>query len=229
MKLTEKLYFYPWRGHGNNCNSYLYRGEKTILFDPGHIVNEFHEECLESLVDSLNDDGFAVTDINLILLTHGHPDHVEAASVLRAESGAPVGMHKGDEFIVEAIAGRYRSNTGKNLNLKPDFYLKEGPLNLDSEGGGSDRIEVYHTPGHSPGCVCFHLLDEKALISGDTVFDSSIGRADLPGGDMAELGRSIEKLARLDDIELLLPGHMSIVSKAVNVRRNIEQIKNCFF
>jgi len=230
VKLTEKIYFYPWRGHGNNCNSYLYRGEKTILFDPGHIVNEFSEECLESLIDSLDQDGFDVRDIDFILCTHGHPDHVEAVSVLRAESGAPVGMHKDDEFIVEAIAKRHQSNAGEELNLKPDFYLKEGPLDLDSKGGGaSDRLEVYHTPGHSPGCVCFYLPDEKALISGDTVFDSSIGRADLPGGDMAELGRSIEKLARLDDIELLLPGHMGIVSKAVNVRQNFAQIKNYFF
>ncbi|OPL11796.1 MAG: hypothetical protein AVO38_15180 [delta proteobacterium ML8_D] len=228
MKLTDKLYFYPWRGNANNCNSYLFKGEKTILFDPGYIVNEFNEACLESLVDSLNQDGFDVTDIDLILCTHGHPDHVEAVSVLRAESGVTVGMHKDDEFIVEAIAKRHLSNTGDELNLKPDFYLEEGTLDLGVEGG-SDRIEVYHTPGHSPGCVCFHLLNEKALISGDTVFDGSIGRSDLPGGDMAALGQSIEKLSKLEDIELLLPGHMGIVTQEENVRRNFEQIKRYFF
>ncbi|MFO8192723.1 MAG: MBL fold metallo-hydrolase [Bacillota bacterium] len=228
MKLTDKLYFYPWRGNANNCNSYLFKGEKIILFDPGHIVNEFNEDCLESLVDSLDQDGFDVSDIDLILCTHGHPDHVEAVSVLRAESDALVGLHKDDEFIVEAIAKRHHSNTGEELNLKPDFYLEEGPLNLGAEGG-SDHIEVYHTPGHSPGGVCFHLLDEKALISGDTVFDGSIGRSDLPGGDMAALGRSIEKLSKLENIELLLPGHMGIVTQGKNVRGNFEQIKRYFF
>ena len=88
---------------------------------------------------------------------------------------------------------------------------------------------MIHTPGHSHGSVCIMLHRLKVLISGDTVFENSIGRSDLPGGDMATLGRSIDKLAALQDVELLLPGHMGFVSGAEDVRRNFERIKYFFF
>ncbi len=230
MQLTEKLYWYPWQGMANNCNSYLYRGEQLILFDPGHINNELNENCLERLSSQISDDGFDLNDLDLVLCTHGHPDHVEAVGQIREQSGARFGIHKDDEFILEAMAKHYANQGGEDFpSLKPDFYLEEGDLDSGSGKEAGEQIKVLHTPGHSPGCVCFYLPGEKALISGDTVFEGSIGRADLPGGDMDTLGRSVEKLASLEDIEMLLPGHMGYVSGSAAVKRNIEQIKRFFF
>ena len=230
MQLTEKLYWYPWRGRANNCSSYLYKGEQLILFDPGHINNELNENCLEMLRSQVSADGFDLKDVDLILCTHGHPDHVESVGVLRHQSGARFGIHGEDQFILDAIARNYDGQGGEGFpSLKPDFYLEEGDLDLGSGNGAGEIIKVLHTPGHSPGCVCFYLPAEKALISGDTVFESSIGRADLPGGSMETLGQSVDKLSRLEDIEMLLPGHMGYVSGASAVKRNFELIKRFFF
>lgn len=230
MQLTEKLYWYPWQGRANNCNSYLYRGEQLILFDPGYINNELNENCLEMLDTQVSADGFNLKDVDLILCTHGHPDHVESVGVIRDQSGARFGIHREDEFILDALAKHYNDQGGVEVpSLKPDFYVDEGDLDLGSGNGSSDRIKVLHTPGHSPGCVCFYLPEKKALISGDTVFEGSIGRADLPGGNMETLGQSVEKLSRFEEIEMMLPGHMGYVSGASNVKRNFEQIKRFFF
>jgi len=230
MQLTEKLYWYPFQGRANNCNSYLLRGNQTILFDPGHIYNDFNENCLEMLVRQMAGDGLELADIDLILCTHGHPDHVESVGIVRDKSGARVGIHRGDEFILDALMQQYASRTGKELpSLKPDFYLEEGRLDLDSSNGQSDRIEILHTPGHSPGCVCFHLPEHKALISGDTVFEGSIGRTDFPGGSLEELGRGVDKLSLIEGIELLLPGHMGYISGSAAVKNNFELIKRYFF
>jgi len=233
MQLTEKLYLYPWQGQANNCNTYLFKGNQTIIFDPGHIYSDYNESCLEILNRQMNADGISLADIDLILCTHGHPDHVESVGLVREKSGARFGIHQSDEVFLDAIRHHYTSRSGKELpSLKPDFYLDEGELDLltgSAPSGESDRIRVINSPGHSPGCVCFYLPEEKALVSGDTVFQNSIGRADLPGGDIETLGQSIEKLSQLNEVELLLPGHMGYVSGSASVKRNFEQIKRFFF
>ncbi len=230
MQLTEKLYWYPWQGRANNCNSIIYKGDQTVLFDPGHIYNDFNESCLETLRRQAETDGVSLNEIDLILCTHGHPDHVEAAGLVRKESGARFAINRGDEFILEAISQHYASRSGKDLpDLKPDFYLEEGELALNPAENLSEKIAVITSPGHSPGCVCFYLPGEKALISGDTIFQNSIGRTDLPGGDISVMEQSVDKLAALSSIDLLLPGHMGYVSGAQAVARNFEQIKRYFF
>ena len=230
MQLTEKLYWYPWQGMANNCNTCLFKGEQTILFDPGHIRNEFNENCLEMIARQMAADGFDFTSVDLILCTHGHPDHVESVGLIREKSGARFGIHQDDEFIIEALTGHYASQTGQELpSLKPDFYLEEGDLDLGSEKGKNDLIKAVHTPGHSPGGTCFYLPAEKALITGDTVFDGSIGRTDLPGGKMETLAQGIDKLSRLEEVELLLPGHMGHISGSAAIKSNFDQIKRFFF
>ena len=228
MQISDKIYGYPWRGRGNNCNSYLFKGEKTVLFDPGHIYNEFRESGSDNLARQISADGFKLEEIELILCTHGHPDHVESAGLARERSGAKLAIHRQDEFILEVLEQRYAAAAGKEIpSLKPDFYLQEGALELGT--GEKDIIRVICTPGHSPGSVCYYLPQHKVLITGDTVFESSIGRSDLPGGDMNELKQSVAKLAALEDVELLLPGHMGFVSGRDNVRRNFERIRQAFF
>ena len=230
MKLTEQLYWYPWRGRANNCNSFLLKGNQTILFDPGHIYNDINESCLEMLTRQMSADGINITDIDFILCTHGHPDHAESAGAVREQSSAPFAIHEGDTFILDYLPQHYASRTGKELpSLKPDIYLEEGELDLGSGNTQGDRIEVVHTPGHSPGCVSFYLPEHETLVSGDTIFEGSIGRTDFPGGDMDTLGRSVDKLSRLEGVELLLPGHMGIIQGAAGVKHNFEQIKRYFF
>ncbi len=230
MQLTEHLYWYPWQGRANNCNSIVLKGKQTILFDPGHLYNELNENCLDQLTRDMSADGIDINDVDLILCTHGHPDHVEAVGTIREQCGARFAIHKDDQFILDAIAQHYAAQKGRELpSLKPDFHLAEGKLDLGAANSDTDTIEALHTPGHSPGCVCFYLPEHKTLISGDTIFESSIGRADLPGGDMNTLGQSVEKLSRLQNVELLLPGHMGHISGAAAVERNFEQIKRFFF
>lgn len=228
MQISEQVYSYPWRGRGNNCNSYLLKGEKTVLFDPGHIYNEFRESGFNNLVRIMSAEGVKVEEVDLILCTHGHPDHVESAGMARVRSGAQMAIHRQDGFILEVLEQRYAAAAGKEMpSLQPDFYLQEGDLELGARGGS--LIQVIHTPGHSPGSVCFYLPEYRVLITGDTIFESSIGRSDLPGGDMDELEQSIIKLAALQDVEVLLPGHMGFVSGRENVQRNFERIRKAFF
>ncbi|HPZ65551.1 MAG TPA: MBL fold metallo-hydrolase, partial [Bacillota bacterium] len=104
-----------------------------------------------------------------------------------------------------------------------------GDLHIEQPEGGADTIRVLHTPGHSPGALCFYFPGEKVLVTGDTVFHSSIGRSDLPGGNLAALERSIVSLARLEEVELLLPGHMGPIQGAENIRRNFELVQRMFF
>lgn len=228
MKIAEQIYGYLWQGRGNNCNSFILTGKKTVLFDPGHIRNEFRESCLDILAGEMKADGLRLEDVDLILCTHAHPDHMEAAGVIREESGAQVALHRQDEFFIDAIEQRYAAAGITELpSMKPDFYLQEGELELGLEE--TERIEVIHTPGHSPGSVCFYLPELQLLVTGDTVFENSIGRSDLPGGDMNELGESVARLSRLDAVELLLPGHMGYISGKEKINRNFDIIRRMFF
>jgi len=222
MHLSGNIYWYPWEGMGNNCNSYLLAGEKTVLIDPGHVRNETGERCLEKLRAKIKADGFNLEDIALVLLTHGHPDHCEAAGVVAEESGARIAIYHEEEQVLEAVSRMFRIDP-----VKPDLLLQEGELELGEEE--KQNIQVIHTPGHSPGSASFFIPDEGALISGDAVFRGSIGRTDLPGGDMKALGKSVDKLAQLQGVKWLLPGHMDLVEGEDNVSRNLSTIKSFFF
>lgn len=225
MHLSGKIYWYPWEGYGNNCNTYLIAGEKTILVDPGHLSNEFGESCMETLEQKLKEDGFSFESIGLIICTHGHPDHFESTSFLKDKSGARVAVHKDEEPMLQAISNMYREKMGDNAPaMNADILLDEGELEA-----GDVTMQVIHTPGHSPGSVCFYLPEEKVLISGDTVFRGSIGRTDLPGGSMDTMGQSVDKLSQLENIDFLLPGHMDMVEGEENVKRNFDTIKSMFF
>ncbi|NLX90852.1 MAG: MBL fold metallo-hydrolase [Firmicutes bacterium] len=229
MQLTEKMYYYPWRGMGNNCNAFLYAGEKTILIDPGHVHNEYRENCLDNLLLEMEGDGFTPEKIDLIICTHGHPDHCEAAALLQDKYKIRVAMHKDEESHMKMMAAFFQQMAGsKPAQPRIDLYLQEGELELGS-GEKKDTIVLYHTPGHSPGSLSIHFPEERALVTGDAVFHSSIGRTDFPGGSMATLGKSVDKLSRIEDIDWLLPGHMQMVKGEEAVRRNFMLIKRMFF
>ncbi|MCL0092714.1 MBL fold metallo-hydrolase [Dehalococcoidia bacterium] len=234
MRFANNLYAYLWKGRGNNCHSYLFsnvlRGKRPhVLIDPGHVVNEMSEKCLEKLTSAMLRDDIAPGEIGLIINTHSHPDHCEANLALaqmNSESGAGGGqaliaIGKIEDEYRRTIAEKMSRMLGLTVEFEPDFYLQEGELNL---GRGDEKLnlQIIHTPGHSPGSICIYSPENKVLITGDVVFNGSVGRTDLPGGDSRTLKQSIEKLSELD-VEYLLPGHSTNYGDIIRGKNNVVQ------
>jgi glyoxylase-like metal-dependent hydrolase (beta-lactamase superfamily II) len=149
-------------------------------------------------------------EVKVILLTHGHLDHVSGARRLKEETGAPLLIHAADRELYEGLRDQYAAAPGMfGLSLGPghDPLPPDGTLEDGQEVAfGPRRFRVIHTPGHTPGCCC--LLGEGILFSGDTLFCGGIGRTDLGGGDLArELGSIRSKLYTLDPATVVYPGH----------------------
>lgn len=169
-------------------NCYIvFRPERNdcIVIDPG--------DDAERIAAAVNG-----KEVTAILLTHGHYDHTGA---LHAFS-CPVYMHPADEIMLTDAAW---SAMGEGCGFVPRkanvHYVMEGStLSL----AGMD-IYVLHTPGHTPGCVCYQF--EDALFTGDTLFHRGYGRTDLPGGNFRELVASLRRLYRLDEPIPFYPGH----------------------
>ncbi len=232
VKLTDNFYCYIWRGKGNNCNTYLLthvlRGERPhVLIDPGHTVNEFGEPCFDTLIKTIEKDGFRVEDIGLIINTHSHPDHCQANEVLIQKSQAIVALSKEEDEFRQTTGERFYTLFGAKVpQFNPFFYLKEGSLSLGAKNKAN--FQVLLTPGHSPGSVCLYWEENKLLITGDVVFYGSIGRTDFPGGSLSQLKKSINRLSELG-AEYLVAGHStefgSIIRGKQNVERNFQAVK----
>jgi glyoxylase-like metal-dependent hydrolase (beta-lactamase superfamily II) len=170
----------------------------AILIDPGDEI-----EGLLAIAQA------SEVTVRLILLTHGHVDHVAGVARAKRATGAPVGVHRDDLFLYEA-AIQHGLFFGLRVEQPPppDLFLSPGtPLAF-----GRCSVEVHHTPGHSPGGVCLHVrgaeADETHLFVGDTLFAGSIGRTDLPGGDYETLMQSIRTvLLGFDDAAIVHQGH----------------------
>jgi glyoxylase-like metal-dependent hydrolase (beta-lactamase superfamily II) len=171
----------------------------------------------------MEEDGLSPEKIELVIVTHSHPDHMEG---VEAFSDKPVRIAMGRE------EERYLLESGKILfdmmrmplpSLRIDFYLKEGELRL-----GSQTFHVYESPGHSPGSLTIYWPDRKTLFTGDVVFLGGIGRTDFLEGNSKLLMESIEKLSLLDT-ELLLPGHGDLVRGKELVLQNYEFIRKNFY
>ena len=217
MQLAPELYFYPWtQTTVNNCNSVLIAGGAPTLVDPGHRQLYGHVE------NGLAGDGFRELP-GLVLLTHCHPDHLEAAAQLQRQ-GAKLAMHATEIAYMHGQGRALASSLGMSFpEITMDIILEEGELTL-----GQDTLQVIHTPGHSPGHVCLYWPKLKALIAGDLVFAQGVGRVDFPGGNGEQLKASIKKVAALD-IELLLPGHGPILRGKEQVAKNFALIEQFYF
>ncbi|MCB2228035.1 MAG: MBL fold metallo-hydrolase [Desulfarculaceae bacterium] len=217
MLLADNLYFYPWtQTQGNNCNSVLIAGEAPTLVDPGHSQLYGHVE------NGLAGDGFR-EEPPLVIMTHCHPDHLEAAAQLQ-RAGAKLAMSQAEIDYMHGEGRALARALGMNFpEITIDLILDEGELTL-----GGHTLEVISTPGHSPGHLCLYWPANKALIAGDLVFAQGVGRVDFPGGNANQLKDSIKKVASRD-IELLLPGHGPIVKGKDQVAKNFELIEKYYF
>lgn len=178
---------------GVNC--YLIGSEKTkagAVIDPGDdapiILNAIKQNHL---------------DINYILLTHGHVDHLAHLMKLKDEINAEFLMHQADAFLLTGLFAQAMMfglpNPGKP---KPDRFIEDGEEIILNDL----KIKVLHTPGHSPGSVTYFV--ENKLFVGDLIFAGSIGRTDLPKGDYQTLIKSVEnKIFTLPDETVIYPGH----------------------
>lgn len=178
------------------CNCYIVGDaalREVIVIDPGGDA--------ETIASSLRENDLRVT---AIVATHAHFDHLIAAEALRGVTGAPFYMHDGDRPLLDWFQESGRLFLGIELGPPPevDTPAAEG----DRLTAGEVRLEVLHTPGHSPGSIS--LVTPGIVFSGDTLFARSIGRSDLPGGDGRQLlGVIRDKLLRLDDEVQVYPGH----------------------
>jgi hydroxyacylglutathione hydrolase len=142
-----------------------------------------------------------------ILATHSHFDHVLAVRDLKAATGAPFRLHQADLPQLRNLPHVVEMFTGQTVPPapEPDAFVDEG----DTIAVGSIRLDVLFTPGHSPGHVSYVLHDDAVVFSGDCLFLGSIGRTDLPGGDLKTLMKSIfGKLLPLGDEYTVAAGHM---------------------
>ena len=177
-------------------NCYIIKFEETltgIIIDPGDESEEIEK--------NINDNKF---DIKYIFHTHGHLDHIAATGDMKKITGAKTFLHKDDLPLYKNLKIQGES-FGINLNDPPeiDSFFKGGEK---IEFNGNEIIEIIHTPGHSPGCVCFKIGD--ILFSVDTLFNDGIGRTDLWGGSYDMIIKSInEKLFVLNDNIMVYPGH----------------------
>lgn len=139
-----------------------------------------------------------------ILLTHGHFDHIMGADGVRSQYHIPVYVHELDEAVMEDPELNGCPMIGRNVSVKADKFVKD----KDCLTFGGMLFQVLFTPGHTQGGVCYYMPQIKKLLCGDTLFEGSVGRTDLPTGSMRTLIQSIrEKLFTLDDDVEALPGH----------------------
>jgi hydroxyacylglutathione hydrolase len=214
MNILDNLQAFIWRhSQANNCNTYLIQGSKTILIDPGHL-HLFDHVRLGLLDLSLNPE-----QIDLILITHGHPDHLEAAPLFKKPT--LMTMSQKEFAFIKEWAGRF--GWEGNNGFEPDFFLQEGEVTI-----GNQDFQVLITPGHSPGSLCLYWPEHKALFTGDLIFNQGIGRTDLPGGNGGLLKESIKRMSGLE-VDYLLSGHGEIIKGRKVVEANFKMIEETWF
>ena len=177
-------------------NTYILSDEKAkeaIIFDPGGEADR--------ILEAVKELGLTV---KYILNTHGHMDHVGGVLKVREGTGASWGIHADDAIMAKRQPASYALRLIPDYQdpPEPDLMLKEN----DEFTIGAITVKVIETPGHTMGSICF--LADGVLISGDTLFQGSVGRTDFPGSSTEALVKSIkEKLFSLDEETVVLPGH----------------------
>lgn len=190
-------------------NCYIVRdteSNKAFIVDPGYADKKL-KKALEEL---------GITQLDYILLTHGHFDHILGISEIQSEFGGKV--------VISEIDERFFTDTDLSL-VSPKFFVGKVPPVADLTVKDEDEIpfaacaiKVMHTPGHTAGSVCYLL--ENYIFSGDTLFRESAGRTDFPTGSSQQLISSLQRLAELKGNFKVLPGHEEETTLAWERRYN---------
>lgn len=191
-------------GYSSNCYL-LISGNEAAVVDPSL--------PLRDILSAIEAEG---VKLKCILLTHGHFDHIHTLDELRDATGARVYVHQSDaECLGDPKSSMFTYFGFPEKVYKPaDVLLKDGSaITL-----GDEEIITVHTPGHTPGGVCFLIGDD--MLTGDSLFDMSVGRTDFPRSDYDELRRSISMLYRAYPQVTIYPGHKGSSTMARQIEAN---------
>lgn len=181
-----------------NCIVFA-RGQKAWIVDPGAEAPRIEAYLSEKGLEP-----------ELILLTHGHFDHIGAIPALQAKyKGLPVYVHPLDAAILTHPLNRF----------PPDYVGIEKPEDI-RDCRELKGVEVLETPGHTPGGCAYYFAADKLVLTGDTLFAGSVGRTDFPGGSLEALMKSLDKLAVLPDETVVVPGHGGMTTIGAEKRGN---------
>lgn len=174
-----------------NCYIIFDEEKRAIIVDPG--------DQAKDILKVVEDEGLKVEKI---LLTHAHHDHIGALVEVKEALKVPVYMGEEEvSLLEEGLSNKNMLFNDKNEKFKVDYLVKDKDIIKFND----IDIKVIFTPGHTRGGVCY--LIDNVLLSGDTLFMGSIGRTDFPGGDYNTIMESLNKLVKLPNDTIVLPGH----------------------
>lgn len=197
-----KVISIPSKGYESNCWLLLEEESGTFaVIDPS--------PDLEQILQSIRQRNLDPKNLQYILLTHGHFDHIWGTNKLRELSGAPIYAYEEEKALCEDAVTNVSDQVGRPYTVIPDRYLKD-----NEEITIADiTCKLIATPGHTVGSCCYYFEEAGILVAGDTLFQESVGRTDLATGSMSALVRSIkERLFALPDETKVYPGHGEITT-----------------
>ena len=195
-----------------NCYVLSDESGECVVVDCG----AWFENERKAIVDYIRDNHLTPKHL---LSTHGHCDHNFGNNTIYDAFGLSPEVHKDDLTLMDKLP----QQSVLFIGTKPPYPFP-APSRLLTDGDkisfGHHTLQVIHTPGHSRGSVCFHIMDEHILLTGDTLFHLSIGRTDLEGGSMMQIIQSLRSLAQLPDETQVLPGHGNVTTIGDELRLN---------
>ena len=171
--------------------------KEAVIVDPGGEVERIAEIVAQ----------YDLT-VSAIVHTHAHLDHIYCTRDVKEAHGGTVCLHKGDTFLYDGFATQAAMF---GWRVRPSTPVERWVEHGDVIQMGKRELHVIHTPGHTPGSICFSIDDPDSgplLFAGDTLFRGSIGRTDLPGGDSKQIAQSIKQRLYTRDLDtIVIPGH----------------------